>query len=199
MAVKRDDKEISFQVHRVSYLRGKYADEETLAVRKVLIITGLIPLILLACRLERREDFIFSIDQPMRCGIFKSYFFVREVREEIYPDLGMVVANAEKLGVSGKDRESLADRARQCTELCEVKKDNLRLMQEEIKRKLALNEIRGDLSRVQRDVREFEDAKKFWLADHARRYRAALGTLNEAVRAKWNAASVKFLPLPKEL
>jgi len=168
------------------------------SVRKLQTAFMLLPLILLACSLERRNDFNFTVDQPMRCGIFKSYFFVREVKEEIYPDLGMLIANAAKLNIEGNLQNRLIDAARGCTEECEVAKDNLRLIQEEIKRKLALNEIKGDLSKVASDVRRFETAKKNWLRDHSRRYNAGLAMLPEITRVRWQKEAARFLVLSAE-
>lgn len=152
--------------------------------------------LLYSCRFERREDFDFSVDQPLRCGIFKSYYFVRNVSEEVYPDLGAVLANRTRLGLEAQQIENLEKHARQCTELCEVSKDRLRLMQEEIKAKLALNEIKGDLSLLAKEVREFEAAKAAWLATHAERYHAGLTVLSESQRARWATAESKLKALP---
>lgn len=151
---------------------------------------------LFACRLERRDDFDFSPDTPLRCGIFRSYYFVREIQEEVYPDLGLVLANARFLHLSQSQMALLQDRARECTERCEVSKDRLRLMQEEIKAKLALNEIKGDLRLLAKEVRAFENAKAQWLAEHAARYHNGLGILTEAQRARWKQAESYLKPLP---
>ena len=150
------------------------------------------------CRLERREDFDFSADQPLRCGIFKSYYFVRQISEEVYPDLGLVLANRGRLALEPQRVEAVEKHARHCTELCEVRKDQLRLMQEAIKAKLALNEIKGDLRLLAKEVREFEAAKAEWLKEHAMRYRAGLTELTEGQRALWTPAEsfLRRLPLP---
>jgi hypothetical protein len=148
------------------------------------------------CRLERREDFDFSTDVPLRCGIFKSYYFVREVKEEIYPDLGLVYINRKRLALEPAQQSRLEDAARSCTELCEVKKDQLRIMQETIKAKLALNEIKGDLRLLAKEVREFEAAKADWLAEHTARYHKGLEILTEAQRAHWVIAERFLKPLP---
>lgn len=132
----------------------------------------------------------------MRCGIFKSYYFVRDVREEIYPDLGLVFANAARLSMSDDQKKEMAARARVCTELCEVRKDNLRIMQEEIKRRLSLNEIKGNLNLLAKEVNEFEMAKKEWLKEHAARYHEGLMQLNEGQRALWVTAEKNLKPLP---
>jgi hypothetical protein len=158
--------------------------------------SALIMLLALACRFDRREDFDFSVDQPLRCGIFKSYYFVRDVQQEIYPDLGMLLANEKKLGLSVSQSESIQTGARHCTELCEVRKDNLRLMQERIKEKLALNEIKGNLRLLAKEVREFEAAKAEWLAEHAARYHAGVANLTEPQRAIWAQAERLLKPLP---
>lgn len=149
---------------------------------------GLILAFVVGCRFERREDFDFSIDQPLRCGIFKSYYFVREVKEEIYPDLGLLYANRARLALSESQSQDILTRARHCTELCEVEKDNLRLMQEAIKEKLALNEIKGNLHLLAKEVREFEAAKAHWLSAHRERYHQGVALLTEAQRARWSAA-----------
>lgn len=163
---------------------------------------GLIPVAFLivsaGCRLERREDFDFSTDVPLRCGIFKSYYFVREVKEEVYPDLGLVYANRKRLALDTGQQGSLESAARACTELCEVKKDQLRLMQEAIKAKLALNEIKGDLRLLAKEVREFEAAKAEWLAEHAARYHQGLQILTEGQRAHWGTAERFLKVLPGE-
>lgn len=150
----------------------------------------------LSCRLERREDFDFSTDHPLRCGVFKSYYFVREVKEEVYPDLGLVVANRKRLALDESQHSSLQSSARACTELCEVKKDALRVMQEAIKAKLALNEIKGDLRLLAKEVREFEAAKAEWLAEHAARYHKGMEILSEGQRAQWVVAERFLKPLP---
>jgi hypothetical protein len=149
---------------------------------------------LFACRLERREDFDFSVDQPLRCGIFQSYYFVRDVKEEIYPDLGLVVANGQSLALSATQATDLKGAARVCTELCTVQKDQLRLMQEKIKAKLALNEIKGDLRLLAHDVRAFEAAKRDWLVAHRTRYHKGLELLSEPQRAKWALAEQRLTP-----
>ena len=166
------------------------------SVKKFLVISLGILLFCGACRLERREDFDFTPTQPMRCGIFRSYYFVRDVKEEIYPDLGMLLGNATRLNLTTEQKSALADRARECTELCEVRKDHLRLMQEEIKRRLALNEIKGNLKLLAKEVSEFETAKKDWLREHAVRYHGGLMQLNESQRAQWAAAEKSLKPLP---
>jgi len=157
---------------------------------------GLILAFVVGCRFERREDFDFSIDQPLRCGIFKSYYFVREVKEEIYPDLGLLYANRARLELSEDQSQAILTRARQCTELCEVEKDNLRLLQEAIKEKLALNEIKGDLHLLAKEVREFEAAKAQWLAAHRERYHQGVALLTEAQRARWVLGERSLKPFP---
>lgn len=162
------------------------------------VLIFLLPVLLLqtACRLERREDFDFSVDQPLRCGIFKSYYFVRQISEEVYPDLGLVLANRRRLALEPQRAEALEKHARHCTELCEVRKDQLRLMQEAIKAKLALNEIKGDLRLLAKEVREFEAAKLEWLKEHAARYHAGLAELTEGQRALWAPAESYLKHLP---
>lgn len=150
----------------------------------------------LGCRLERREDFDFSADQPLRCGIFKSYYFVRQISEQVYPDLGLVLANRRRLALAPQQIEAVEKHARHCTELCELRKDELRLMQEAIKAKLALNEIKGDLRLLAKEVREFDAAKAVWLSEHAARYRAGLAELTEGQRALWAPAESFLKPLP---
>jgi hypothetical protein len=162
----------------------------------VLILLLHAALLQAACRLERREDFDFSVDTPLRCGIFRSYYFVRDVQEEVYPDLGLLLGNAARLGLSASQQTRLTALARECTELCEVKKDRLRIMQEDIKAKLALNEIKGDLALLAREVQAFERAKAEWLREHAARYRAGLSVLNESQRARWQQAESYLKPLP---
>jgi hypothetical protein len=165
--------------------------------RKILTaIPALIACWAVSCRLERREDFDFSVDTPLRCGIFKSYYFVREVKEEIYPDLGLVYANRKRLALEAGEEGRLHEAARHCTEICEVKKDQLRVLQEAIKAKLATNEIKGDLRLLAKEVREFETAKAAWLAEHAGRYRAGLALLTEGQRALWAPAERYLKPLP---
>jgi hypothetical protein len=156
--------------------------------------------VLPVCRLERREDFNFSADTPLRCGIFRSYYFVREIQEEVYPDLGLVLANSGRLGLSPTQHAQLSARARECTELCEVRKDQLRLMQEDIKAKLALNEIKGNLALLAREVQAFERAKAEWLREHQARYHAGISLLNEAQRARWRQAEsyLKAFPVRTE-
>lgn len=153
-----------------------------------------------SCRLERREDFDFSVDTPLRCGIFRSYYFVRDIREEVYPDLGLVLANSARLGLSSTQQSRLTTLARECTELCEVRKDHLRLMQEDIKAKLALNEIKGNLALLAREVQAFERAKAEWLRGHEARYHAGTSILTEAQHARWKQAEsyLKPFPLQKE-
>lgn len=159
------------------------------------ILLGVVFLVV-ACRLERREDFDFTPTQPMRCGIFKSYYLVREIKEEIYPDLGMLLANASRLQLGENQKAEIAIRARHCTELCEVRKDNLRLMQEEIKRRLALNEIKGNLKLLAKEVNEFENAKREWLKEHTARYHEGLTLLSESQRAMWVSGEKALKPLP---
>ncbi|AFM13363.1 hypothetical protein [Turneriella parva] len=157
----------------------------------------LLSLALSACRFDKREDFDFSTDQPLRCGIFQSYYFVRETREEVYADLGLVAANRQSLGLTAAQGLALQNAARECTEICTVKKDRLRLMQESIKAKLALNEIKGDLRLLAKDVREFETAKRAWLQDHRTRYHKGLEILSEPQRAKWALAEQRLARWPE--
>jgi hypothetical protein len=154
--------------------------------------------VLPVCRLERREDFDFSVDTPMRCGIFRSYYFVREIQEEVYPDLGLVLANSARLGLSPTQDAQLSARARECAELCEVRKDHLRLMQEDIKAKLALNEIKGNLALLAREVQAFERAKAEWLREHEARYRAGINILTEEQQARWKKAEAYLKPFPRQ-
>lgn len=154
-------------------------------------------IVLSGCRLERRDDFDFSPDAPLRCGIFRSYYFVREVQEEVYPDLGLVLANTRSLQLSQSQVVRLENAARECVEICEVKKNHLRLMQEEIKAKLALNEIKGDLKLLAKDVRAFENSKAEWLQGHAARYHSGLNILTEAQRARWKQAESYLRAFPR--
>ncbi|GAB4438623.1 MAG: hypothetical protein OHK0011_21360 [Turneriella sp.] len=166
----------------------------------VIVLLLLVMLAQASCRLERREEFDFSVDTPLRCGIFRSYYFVRDIHEEVYPDLGLVLANSGQLGLSASQQSRLTSLARECTELCEVKKDHLRLMQEDIKAKLALNEIKGNLALLAREVQAFERAKIEWLRQHAARYHAGISVLNESQQARWQQAEsyLKPFPLQKE-
>lgn len=164
--------------------------------RGVSVLLLLAALVQAACRLERREDFDFSVDTPLRCGIFRSYYFVRDIREEVYPDLGLVLANSARLALDDSQKGRLTSLARQCTELCEVKKDHLRLMQEDIKAKLALNEIKGNLALLAREVQAFERAKSDWLREHAARYHAGVGVLTEGQQARWRQAESYLKPFP---
>ncbi|MBV6494168.1 MAG: hypothetical protein LDLANPLL_02194 [Turneriella sp.] len=152
-----------------------------------------------ACTFERREDFNLSVDTPLRCGIFKSYYFVRDVKEEIYPDLALVLANANRLVLTLAQRQKLEGAARHCSDLCAIEKDDLRHMQEAIKAKLKLNEIHGDLSLLAKDVRAFEKAKSVWLTHHSERYYDGLKILTSGQRALWAPAEdfLKKLPPPK--
>ncbi len=149
-----------------------------------------------ACRLERREDFDFSVDTPLRCGIFRSYYFVRDIQEEVYPDLGLVLANSARLGLSSAQQSRIATLARECTELCEVRKDKLRLMQQDIKAKLALNEIKGNLALLAREVQAFERAKAEWLREHEARYHLGTQVLTEMQQARWKQAESYLKPFP---
>lgn len=162
----------------------------------VFLLLWLVALLHAACRLERREEFDFSVETPLRCGIFHSYYLVREIREEVYPDLGLVLANAARLGLSAAQQSRLTKLARECTERCEVKKDQLRLMQENIKAKLALNEIKGNLALLAREVQAFERAKADWLREHAARYHAGTSELTEAQQARWRQAESYLRPFP---
>ncbi len=154
--------------------------------------------LLVSCRFDRREDFDFSPSQPLRCGIFKSYYFVRDIQEEVYPDLGLLLANASRLRLTKAQKEKIESAARHCTELCELQKDHLKQMQEEIKSALALNEIHGDLTLLAKEVQAFEKAKAEWLSGHAARYRAGLKLLTPLELHAWQTAEreLKALPAP---
>lgn len=152
--------------------------------------------LLMNCRFDRREDFDFSPSQPLRCGIFKSYYFVRDIQEEVYPDLGLVLANASRLRLTNIQKEKIENAARHCTELCELQKDHLKQMQEEIKAALALNEIHGDLTLLAKEVRAFEKAKGEWLRGHAARYRDGLKLLTPIESREWQTAEQQLKALP---
>ncbi|HRP69838.1 MAG TPA: hypothetical protein PLY93_09940 [Turneriella sp.] len=171
------------------------------SARALTIFISLVVLVGAGCTFERREDFNFSVDLPLRCGVFKSYYFVRDVREEIYPDLALVLANANRLALTDQQREKLISAARHCNELCAVEKDTLRHMQEDIKAKLKLNEIHGDLNLLAKDVRAFERAKSTWLNHHAKRYYQGLSVLRSGQRALWVPAEgfLNKLPSPESV
>ena len=141
-------------------------------VRRAIIIVAFVHFLLISCKLNQKEEWNLDVKEPFRCGIYKSYYFVRDVQQKIYPDLGLLVANASKFRLSETQIISLRENARQCTEFCEIEKDQLRLMQEKIKEKLALNEVKGDLRKLAHDVAIYNTAFEQWLRAHAARYRA---------------------------
>jgi hypothetical protein len=71
-------------------------------------------------------------------------------------------------------------------------------MQEDIKAKLALNEIKGNLALLAREVQAFERAKAEWLREHEARYRAGINILTEEQQARWKKAEAYLKPFPRQ-
>jgi len=167
-------------------------------VQKSIVIIVFMHCLLISCKLNQKEEWNLDVKEPYRCGIYKSYYFVREVQQKVYPDLGLLIANAPKLRLTDSQLLALRENARQCAELCEIEKDQLRLMQEKIKEKLALNEVKGDLRKLAHDVSGYNTAFEHWLKGHTARYRT--GKMGLAADAQPLIAQIEshLTPLPEK-
>lgn len=143
------------------------------------VFVGILIILAIAdCRFVSRPDVSFSPSLPWRCGIYRSHIYVRDIQEVIYPDLGLVVANSAGLGLTSSEVTSTRKLARECFEICELEKQHIRLKEEQLKEKLALNEIQGDLTKVAKEVNEIRVMEKLWLKGHSHRYHKGIKPLN---------------------
>ncbi len=147
----------------------------------LIVVTALV-----SCKLSPDKDEVnFSKAVSYRCGIFFSHIYEKDIKEEVYPDLGLLLANKTTVGLSAAQVRLLEKRARQCTHQCNLQKEAIYLKQKALQKHIKQNKIKGDLQRVSARLNEIANDKRAWLASHKKRYLSAIETLDPMALSQW--------------
>lgn len=150
------------------------------------------------CHFETRPDIDISQNQPYRCGVYHSYIYETETEHQVYPDTGVIVANAAVLKLTPAQKEAFTDSARSCYEQCESQKQLIHLEEERLKELLKTNKIKGDMSQVAHKLNEIEAMRINWLREHRKRYEKSLEMLTPRQLMQWLPVENNFKAFPPE-
>ncbi len=167
-----------------------------------IIIGGISASILLiyACNLVYREiEPVLRDSDPYRCGIFQSELpaDVAEQTKEVYPDLGVVLANATTLQLSDGKRKQIESMAKECHTICSLQKMEIHRKEKQIKIDLAAGKFRNNLDLLSRELNELNKMKKDWLRGHRTRYDRGVALLNPEELKIWIYIESGMKPFPR--
>ncbi len=158
--------------------------------------TGLLIFSVLAgCRYVTKAEIEVSERIAYRCGRYESRIYVRSPIIEEYPDLGIILANANVLELSPNERALLEEKARECYAICEEDLNRIRMLEDDLKNRIAVNEMKGNMTAVAADLNLIEAEKQIWLQHHRQCYREGLQLLSPASLARWLPHENRFKSL----
>ena len=131
-----------------------------------------------------REEPVLSDRVAFRCGIYSSYLYAEEAKTKFYPDLGLVLANVNYLGLDLDQEKFLRTRAAECFRICEKEKELIRNQEEYLKKKLKEKKLKGHLPEIARELAHIETMRIAWRSAHQERYRQATRILNHAQKTR---------------
>lgn len=131
-----------------------------------------------------------------RCGRYQNRLFVREVLTEEYPDLGILLAYADLIGLSDAEKKAVEEKAKMCYSVCEVLLQEMYIMQDKIKDTIMRKEKQNILPDVSEELNQLEQKKKHWLKFHTRCYQEGLKLVNPKSLAEWQWIEDDYRPLP---
>ena len=103
---------------------------------------------------ERKE-----LPNPFSCGTYVSKVYPREHRIERHPDLGMVLLE-DKLELTPNQIKSLRKAAASCTLRCQVRKEEISRLTQELHLSLTRKEyLSGNLSRLAYQLNKIDNQK----------------------------------------
>lgn len=157
---------------------------------------------LLHCRFIQRDDYVLSNNVPHRSGLLENHLFTGKPTLRAYPDLGLVLANAQILKLHNVQLLRLKRRAVYCQEKTEPLKKEIKRAELDLKGKLALSKLQdsplknGKLAKVAPELNEIEKMRENWLRIHEQCYRSGLSILTFSQRMEWLPIENLMLPLP---
>ncbi len=165
-------------------------------------IGGIIASILLfyACNLVYREiEPVFRDSDPYRCGIFQSELpaDVADQTKEVYPDLGVMLANAATLQLGDGKRRQIESMARECHTICSLQKMEIQRKEKQIKIDLAAGKFRNNLDLLSRELNELNKMKTEWLKGHRTRYDRGVSLLDPEELKTWIYIESGLKPFPR--
>lgn len=136
---------------------------------------------------------------PYRCGIYQSKIYAekKDIEKEIYPDLGIMLANAEILQLSNQKKKKIHKMARECNEICILQKAQIRAQEIELKKLLALNKTKNNLDLLSKKLNKIYKMKIEWLKGHRERYEAGVKLLDPEELRSWIYIESQLKPFPK--
>lgn len=156
-------------------------------MRKLIcLLTVMTSLQLSSCTIENKAPITNTgIPNNFSCGTYVSKVYPRDPRTEIYPDLGMVLAE-KNLKLTSYQVEKLKKAAADCALRCQIRKDEINLLTQKLHLSLTKKEyLSGNLSRLAYHLNKIKQQKEKWLALHQARYTLGLELLDEKQTQIW--------------
>lgn len=148
------------------------------------------------CQIVVRGEVQVSPGMPYRCGHYESHIYVRSPIVEDYPDLGVILANSELLQLSAYERKQIETKAIECAAICEGDLNSLRLLEDDLKGRISINEMEGNMSEVAIDLNRIQAKKMTWLRNTKKCYQEGLLLLSHDSLVRWLPNENKFKPFP---
>ena len=121
---------------------------------------------------------------------------MNEYEQEVYPDLGLMLANREVLIINDQTMKKIEQLARNCYQICSQEKEIIRQKQDALKLRLKKSGQKGDLTRVAAALNEIEILKKKWLHGHFQRYQQGIALLTPPELKDWIHIEQMVKPFP---
>ncbi|MDH5718052.1 MAG: hypothetical protein OEZ22_10485 [Spirochaetia bacterium] len=141
--------------------------------------------IFFSCRYVNIENFYASSKNSYRCGIYHSFIYANTVEQEVYPDLGMVLEHKKELNLNAEEENKILQKSRDCFEKCTIKKELLRLKEEEIKSQIIKTNKKDNIQKITKIINSIQQEKLIWLKEHQKRYLEGLKLLSPEQLEKW--------------
>ena len=150
-----------------------------------------------ACRvLSGKNSLLINEKSAFRCGIFFDPHFENEKVEQVYPDLGLVLANADNIGLDDTTFDRLEGHAKNCYAICNFQK---RIIYEKVNEAKRLSINKKSLQQVVPLLQEVDNMKLKWLKGHQERYTTGLKELNIFQLKDWLFLEQFVKPFPSNL
>lgn len=147
---------------------------------------------ILSGKIDPRQLELIDIDY--HCGLHNDYHFDDETLEETYPDLGLVIAHADKLKLTRQQIQKILKLADTCYKLCTIDKEKIQLKQQVNK---AMIKNKPGMKKALIAIKEVELLKTKWLTDHSKRYKQGLRILSKDQLNAWLLIASNYRVLPR--
>lgn len=167
--------------------------------KKVLLFFILI-IFAYSCHLLYREiEPDLNENHPYRCGIYHSEIYAekKDIEKEIYPDLGILLANAKTLQLSREKYQKITVMAKECHEICSLQKAQIHYKEMELKKLIVQYKTKNNLDLLSKKLNEIYKLKILWLKGHRKRYEKGVQLLNPEELKTWIYIESFLKPFPE--